>query len=147
MWVLRAVLRFQDSPIHLDRTWSCWSCPEALQIWPPSEQTFLERDFGTAIHCNFDSEFLSFTSRGLQSRGNTQNYIQLLLITSSCIVDYVNQSIGSMKLFLGHLTSPALRCPTVEERLVLNQASRSWPENPFLSINHHMTVSTLQELS
>ncbi len=39
-------LRFQDSPIHLDRTWSCLSCPEALQIWPPSEQTLLERDFG-----------------------------------------------------------------------------------------------------
>ncbi len=39
-------LRFQDSPIHLDRTWSCLSCPEALQIWPPSELTFLERDLG-----------------------------------------------------------------------------------------------------
>ncbi len=54
------------------------------------------------------------------------------------MVDYVNQSVGSMKCFLGHLTSPALRCPTVAERLVLNQASRSWPENPFLLINHHM---------
>ncbi len=27
-------------------TWSCLSCLEALQIWPPSELTFIERDFG-----------------------------------------------------------------------------------------------------
>uniref|UniRef100_A0A672M855 General vesicular transport factor p115 n=1 Tax=Sinocyclocheilus grahami TaxID=75366 RepID=A0A672M855_SINGR len=27
--------RFQDSPIRLDRTWSCLSCPEVLQIWWP----------------------------------------------------------------------------------------------------------------
>ncbi len=45
-------LRFKifDSPIHLDRTWSCLSCPEVLQIWRPSERTFLERDFGSV--CN-----------------------------------------------------------------------------------------------
>ncbi len=27
------------------KTWSCLSTPEALQIWLPSEQTLLERDF------------------------------------------------------------------------------------------------------
>ncbi len=25
-------LRFQDYPIHLDRTWFCWSCPEASNM-------------------------------------------------------------------------------------------------------------------
>lgn len=65
-------------------------------------------------------------------------------MTSCCIVDYVNRSVGSMKPFLGHLTSPAQRCPTAAERLVLNQASRSWPENPFLSINHHVTCQHMK---
>ncbi len=35
IWICNLIvspfLRFQDSPIHLDRTWSCLSCPEALQ--------------------------------------------------------------------------------------------------------------------
>ncbi len=44
-------LRFQDSHIHLERTWSCLSCSEALQIWWTSEWTFLERDF-------VDSQFI-----------------------------------------------------------------------------------------
>ncbi len=26
-------------------TWSSMSCPEALQVWPQSEETSLERDF------------------------------------------------------------------------------------------------------
>ncbi len=46
-------LRFQDSLIHLDRTWSCLSCPEALQIWPLSEQTFLERDFVSTMQLDW----------------------------------------------------------------------------------------------
>ncbi len=48
--VQRAVFEILwDSPIHLDWTWSRLSCPEPLQIWRPSEQTFLERDFGKNI--------------------------------------------------------------------------------------------------
>ncbi len=36
---------FLDFRILIDRNWSCLSCLEALQIWPPSEQTLLERNF------------------------------------------------------------------------------------------------------
>ncbi len=42
--------------LHLrgnSRTWSCLSCPEALQIWLLSEQTFLERDFVSTMQLDW----------------------------------------------------------------------------------------------
>ncbi len=41
--------RFQDLPHSFSL-----SCPEALQIWRPSEQTFFKRDFGTTLICSWN---------------------------------------------------------------------------------------------
>ncbi len=41
-----AIFEISGFPHSFRQDLSCLSCPEALQIWPPSEQTLLERDFG-----------------------------------------------------------------------------------------------------
>ncbi len=53
---------------------SCLSCPEALQIWRPSERTFLERDFAIVWFKNtivFIINYYSIFSCGVLSAQQT----------------------------------------------------------------------------